>query len=161
MRFVCCGVLYSTNDPDTYWCIETYIMKHPTINIIGGKKVVKEIVYTLACKKNGCLKLEIHRYHKSNGKLKLLATRTLIGEQAKKFLENTKDMRIRQPQCCPIQPQQYSKTIPWVYGKTIDGETQVARYLDESGNRNIFKDQKWQSEVMKSTIKTYTLNSLI
>ena len=161
VRFVCCGVLYSTNDPDTYWCIDTYIMKQPSIGVINGKKIAKEIVYTLICKKNGCLKLEIHRYYKENEKLKRMKPKYMIGEQAQKFLETTKDMRIKQPQCCPIQPQQYSKTIPWVYGKTVDGETQIARYLDESGNRNVFKNRKWETELLKTPVKTYTFNSLI
>lgn len=161
MKFYCCGLVYSTDDPDTYWCIETYNMKRPSLNLIGGKKVVKEIVYTLFCKKNDCCKVEIHRYYNDNGTLKILETRTLSRENAQKFLERTQDMRIRQPQCCPLKKIQNSKSIPWVYGKSIDGETQVARYMDESGNRNIFKDQKWHTEIMKSQVKTFTFNSLI
>lgn len=130
-------------------------MKYPSLNIIGGKKVEKEMVYTLFCKKNGCTKIEIQRYHRQNGVLKILETRTLSKENAEKFLERTRDMRIRQPQCCPIKKIQTSKNIPWVYGKAINSETQVARYIDESGNRNIFKDQLWQSEILKSAVKTY------
>lgn len=161
MKFYCCGLVYSTQDPDTYWCIETYKMKHPTLDIIGGKKIEKEIVYTLFCKKNGCSKLEIHRYYKDEGNLKILETRSLKGKEARNFLERTKHMRIRQPQCCPIKKIQGSTSVPWVYGKAISSETQVARYIDESGNRNIFKNKTWQSEFMKSKIKTFTFNSLI
>ena len=66
-------------------------------------------------------------------------------------------MRIRQPQCCPLKTYQYSKKIPWVYGKTLNSTTQVVRYIDESGNRQIFKaanpqGQKLQSEIIKSEI---------
>lgn len=132
-------------------------MKQPSLNIIGGKKVAKEMVYTLFCKKNGCSKVEIQRYYKENETLKILETRTLSKDNAQKFLERTSDMRIRQPQCCPLRKIETAKNIPWVYGKAIDSETQVARYMDESGNRNIFKDQFWQSEIMKSTVKTYKI----
>ena len=159
MKIYCCGVKYSTDDPETYWCITEYRMTHPSLNIIGGKKVEKEVVYTLHCKKNGCLKLEIQRYYNDKGVLKILETRILKGIKAQKFLESTKNMRIRQPQCCPIQKVQSSKNIPWVYGKPIDKDKQVARYIDESGNRQIFKNNIWKTEIMKSTVNTF--NSLI
>ena len=68
MKFCCCGLVYSTNDPETYWCIEKYKMRTPSIEKVGGFKVEKELVYALFCKKNGCLKLEIHRYSKENNK---------------------------------------------------------------------------------------------
>ena len=161
MKFYCCGLVYSTDDPDTYWCIDTYNMKQPSIDIIGGKKIAKEIIYTLMCKKNGCFKVDVYRYYDDFGVLKVLETRHLKGKDARKFMESTKDMRIRQPQCCPIKKVRYSKNIPWVYGKTVDNNTQVVRYMDESGNRNVFKNQKWHTEVIKSNINTYTFNSLI
>ena len=157
MRFYCCGLLYSTDDPETYWCIEKYVMKRPSLKYFDGKKITKEIVYTLSCKKNDCCKVKILRYYEENGIDKPLKIKNLSKENAKKFLERTKTMRIRQPQCCTIKKVQNAKNIPWVYGKALDGETQVARYLDESGNRNVFKNQIWQSEIIKSTIKTYNI----
>ena len=157
MKIYCCGLVYSTQDPETYWCIETYHLKKPVDNIIGGKRVFKQIIYALCCKKNGCCKIEIHSYTKENGRLKLLYTLSIKGRGAISFLERTKDMRIRQPQCCPLKTYQYSKKIPWVYGKTLNSTTQVVRYIDESGNRQIFKaanpqGQKLQSEIIKSEI---------
>ena len=77
MKIYCCGLVYSTQDPETYWCIETYHLKKPVDNIIGGKRVFKQIIYALCCKKNGCCKIEIHSYTKENGRLKLLYTSPL------------------------------------------------------------------------------------
>lgn len=152
MKFYCCGLTYSTQDPETYWCIETYILKRPVDAFIGNKKIVKQIIYTLFCKKNGCTKLELHSFAHVNGTLKLVCTQAMKGKGARAFLERTKDMRIRQPQCCPLKKVQYSKKIPWVYGKTIDSQTQVARYIDESGNRQVFKGDIWQTEIINSKI---------
>lgn len=120
MKFYCCGLIYSTEDPETYWCIQKYNIKTPVKPLWDNKKVVKEIVYTLCCKKNGCLKVEVHRYTKENGCLQLLEPQKMSGDKARKFLERTKDMRIRQVQSCPYQKISYSKKIPWVYGKALD-----------------------------------------
>lgn len=162
MKFYCCGLVYSTQDPETYWCIETYHLKKPVDDIIGGKRIAKQIVYTLCCKKHGCLKLELHSYEKdkTTGALKLVMTQAIKGQGARVFLERTKDMRIRQPQCCPLRPVAGAKKIPWVYGKATGKDTQVARYVDESGNRQVFKGQSWQSEIIKSQIKTTYLTVL-
>lgn len=157
MKFYCCGLVYSTQDPETYWCIETYHLKKPVDDIIGGKRIVKQIIYTLCCKKHGCLKLEIHSYEKdkTTGALKLVMTQAIKGEGAKVFLERTKDMRIRQPQCCPLRPVSGARTIPWVYGKSAGKDKQVVRYLDESGNRQVFKGQKMTSEVIRTPVNIY------
>ncbi len=157
MKFYCCGLVYSTQDPETYWCIETYHLKNPVDDIIAGKRIYKQIVYTLCCKKHGCLKLELHSYGKENGRLKLLYTQSIKGEGALTFLERTKNMRIRQPQCCPLKTYQYSKRIPWVYGKTVNSTTQVVRYFDESGNRQVFKAQmpegkKFEPEYIRAQV---------
>lgn len=155
MKFYCCGLVYSTQDPETYWCIETYALKKPIDNIIGGKRIIKQIVYTLCCKKHGCLKLEIHSYEKdkATGVLKLIMTQAIKGEGARRFLEKTKDMRIRQPQSCPLKPVINSKKIPWVYGKAVGQNKQAARYIDESGYRQIFKANNWQKEIFDTKIK--------
>lgn len=159
MKFYCCGLVYSTQDPETYWCIETYHLKKPVDDIIGGKRIVKQIIYTLCCKKHGCLKLELHSYEKDKktGALKLVMTQAIKGEGARVFLERTKDMRIRQPQCCPIKPVTGSTTIPWVYGKSAGKEKQVVRYFDESGNRQVFKGKEKKSEVIYSPVKILKL----
>lgn len=147
--------MYSTQDPETYWCIETYALKKPVDDIIGGKRIVKQIVYTLCCKKHGCLKLEIHSYEKDKetGALKLVMTQAIKGQGARTFLERTKDMRIRQPQCCPLRPVTGSRKIPWVYGKAAGKDKQVARYIDETGYRQVFKADSWHKEIFNAKIK--------
>lgn len=34
MSILCCGVKYSKNDADTYWCFDTDIIKPVTKNIL-------------------------------------------------------------------------------------------------------------------------------
>lgn len=152
LKFYCCGLVYSTQDPNTYWCIETYYLKNPIDDIIGGKRVCKQVVYVLCCKVHGCTKLELHSYTKENGVLKLIFTQSIKGSGVAVFLEKTKSLRIKQPQICPYSKIQYAKKIPWVYGKTINGTTQVVRYIDESGNRKVFKDNKLVSEIIKAKV---------
>ena len=72
MAFLCCGVKYSKNDPDTYWCIDTDVLEKPTKKTIKNLKVLKEKVEILTCKKNGCTKIQIFRYGHFKGKLQLL-----------------------------------------------------------------------------------------
>lgn len=132
-------------------------MIQPTVPSIRGVKVVKEIVYTLLCKKNGCRKVEIRRYTNKNGKIELLTTKELKNNSATNFLKKTQDLRIRLPQHCPIKQNQNATSIPWVYGKSLDGKTQVARYLDESGDRKVFENNKWKTETFNANTKIYTL----
>ena len=153
MKFYCCGLIYSTKDPDTYLCIETYKLKTPTKPIFQGLKVVKEILYVLNCKKNGCIKAELQRYIKMNTKLKKAEVRYFSGEAVTKLLSQTANNRTRLPQICPIKTFQSAKNIPWVYGKNLDGYTQVIRYLDESGNRKVCKNNKLHSEIIKTEMK--------
>ena len=153
MKIYCCGLVYSTQDPNTFWCIETYNLKKPIDNIIGGKRVYKQVLYTLCCKVHGCTKLELHSYTKENGVLKRICTQSIKGAGAITFLERTKDLRVKLPQVYPYSKVQYGKKIPWVYGKTINSNTQVVRYIDESGNRQVFKGNKLCSEIIKAEVK--------
>ena len=157
MRFVCCGVVYSTNDPETYWCIEKYVLKTPQQVVVNGHKIVREVVYSLFCKKNDCSRIEIQRFSKMNGEFVLEERQPLKGEKARKYLKRTKNMRIKLPQRCPIKAVAYSPNIPWVYGKSIDGYRQVARYIDESGNRDVFKNNGWQKEIFQPETVVYKI----
>ena len=152
MKIYCCGLVYSTQDPNTYWCIETYDFKKPIDNIIKGQIVYKQVLYSLCCKVHGCTKLELHSYGKENGVLKLICKQSIKGVGAKTFLDKTKDLRVKLPQICPYTKIQYDKKIPWVYGKTINSTTQIVRYIDESGNRKVFKDNKLCSEIIKADV---------
>ena len=121
--------------------------------IYKGLKISKEILYLLNCKKNGCIKAEIHRYTKLNGKLKKVETKYFRGADAVNLLKKTANNRKKLPQICPIKNFQTANNIPWVYGKAINGHTQVVRYLDESGNRKIKENNKLRSEIIKTEIK--------
>lgn len=160
LKFYCCGLVYSTQDPDTYWCIETYHLRYPIDDIIAGKRVHKQVVYVLCCKVHGCTKLEIHSYTKENGVLKLIYTQSIKASGVTAFLEKTKNLRIKQPQICPYSKIQYAKKIPWVYGKTINSTTQVVRYIDESGNRQIYRRGKIISETIKAEVKERNINDV-
>ena len=131
MSFVCCGVKYSKNDPETYWCIETDTIKIFTKKKVKDNKVCKEIVETLICKKNGCLQVHIKRFGQSKGRFKILEVEKLSGDEAALFLINTESIRLRQSQICPIKMTPFSKRIPLCYGKFISSTTQRARYLNE------------------------------
>lgn len=146
MSFVCCGIKYSKNDPETYWCIETDIIKVFTKKKVKDERVFKEIVESLTCKKNGCLQVHVKHFGRLNGKYKILETEKLRGDEAVQFLIDTKDIRIRQPQVQPAKPPLVSKNIPPCYGKVLSAYTQRARYINE-------EDWGYKSEVMFSECK--------
>lgn len=134
MPFLCCGVKYSKNDPDTYWCIDTDIINKPTKKTVNNKRVIKEVVETLTCKKNGCLKIQISRFGHFQGKLKKIETEELKGKKATEFLEATSNIRIRQPLKAPMVNIPRTSKNDFVYGKAIGKETQRIRYLNEQGS---------------------------
>ena len=132
MSFLCCGVKYSKNDTETFYCIETDIIRNFTRKKVGQNKVVKQIIETLYCKKNGCVKLHNKLFGRNkNGTLKILAVEKLNGETALQFLKDTEKIRIRQPQKEPFKVVPYAKNIDLCYGKVINNETQRERYLNE------------------------------
>lgn len=149
MSFLCCGLKYSKNDIETYWCIETDLIKDFTKKTIGKTKVVKQIVETLLCKKCYCLKVHNKFFGRSaNGKLKILEVERFndnvrsydsktgeifIKNAATDFLAKTKNIRIRQPQREPIPIIHYAKYIDLCYGKILSSNTQRARYINETG----------------------------
>ena len=150
MSFLCCGVKYSKNDPETYWCIETDINKPVQKKYVENHRVIKEIVDILTCKKNGCLKVKISRYGTFKGKKKLLEVENLSSKKAAIYIQETFNVRQRQPIVCPIQNVPIRKNNDFKYGKVIDSETQRARYLSE---------QDWASDYkIKCNVKTYFQN---
>ena len=110
---------------------------------VGNDRVIKEVVDSLTCKKNGCLKVNITRYGKFRGKRKLLEIERLSGEAAAKYLQETADVRERQPLSCPMQNVPFSKYIDFKYGKVLDSTTQRARYLNETDWAD---EKKYKSE---------------
>ena len=128
----CCGVVYSTSDPQTYWCIQKYVITDLMKKFVNGIKVAKEVIYVLICKKNGCTKLELHRYSSSEEK-GLLEKEFYSGRKAIKFLSQTSNIRKLIPQSCPLKLVPKARRIPFVYGKAIDAYTQRGRYMTEDG----------------------------
>ena len=150
MSFLCCGVKYSKNDPETYWCIDTDILEKPTKKTVKNIKVLKETVETLTCKKNGCTKIQIFRYGHYKGKLQLLERpEELKGKKAEEYLQMTSKIRIRQKQKAPLVNIPQASKNDFVYGKVINATTQRIRYLNEQG---------WASgELIESKIRTVTM----
>lgn len=145
MSFLCCGVKYSKDDPETYWCIDTDILQKPTKKTIKNLKVIKETVDILTCKKNGCTKIQISRYGHVKGKIKRIDLEERKGKWAFEYLEETSSFRIRQKTRVPLVNIPQSSRNDFVYGKTINGTTQRVRYLNEQG---------WASaEIIKSKVK--------
>lgn len=132
MKMTCCGVVYSTDDPSTYWCMQKYINKIMTKAYVNDNRVSKEVVYSVLCKKNGCTKIMILRYGSLEENL-LLERETLHGKKAMIYLHKTRNIRMAVPQKCPLQIVPISKRIPYVYGKAINSVTQGIRYLNEEG----------------------------
>ena len=133
MPFLCCGVKYSKNDLNTYWCIDTYILNTPSKKLVNNRRVVKEVVDVLTCKKNGCVKIQISRYGQVKGIKKRLELEELKGKMAQEYLELTSKIRIKQPVKVPAVNIPITSRNDFVYGKTIDGFTQRIRYLNEQG----------------------------
>lgn len=142
MSFLCCGVKYSKYDINTYWCIETYLIKNFTKKKIKNKKVSKQIVETLLCTKNGCTKVHNKFFERgANGKFKILEVERFSGNEALEFLKATESIRVHVPQIEPVKAIPTAKNIDICFGKVIDSETQRARYLNDKdwqqGSENI------------------------
>lgn len=148
MSIVCCGVKYSKNDPETYWCIDTDLNKPVQKKYVGSDRVVKEVVDSYTCKKCGCLIVTVTRYGVLRGKRKLLERERLSGLMATDYLEATAKVRERQPLSCPMQSVPYAKYVDFRYGKVIDSTTQRPRFLNE---------QDWAGEKMKKECKVYQI----
>lgn len=147
MSFYCCGLKYSKNDPETYWCIDTYLNKIIQKKYIEKKKVLKEVVDCLTCKKNGCIKIQIFRYGTEKGKNILLEKEELSGKKASKYLADTISIREKQNQICPTKTVPIRKNNDFKYGKVLNSTTQRIRFLNEQG---------WaEKEKIHSPVKTY------
>lgn len=162
MPFLCCGVKYSKKDPETYWCIETDLIKNFafTKKNINGDKVYKEIVETLICKKHGCMQVHIKRYGKFKGSYKILEIEKLSGDKAALFLIETEKFRINQPQVCPIKSVPYAKHLPYVYLEIIkqNPDCDIARYCYIMLGKNWcdkFSQEKgsWQPDTVEISTK--------
>lgn len=142
----CCGIKQSTaSEKHTIDCYKSKrFFKKFTI---GKREIKKEIVLVTFCMncKHYILKY-LWYIRKGAGFFDYVESKTISGKQADKiFYERMDDLEfypLPKEKQKPLIKQ--SKKIPWVYGKTIDGEKQVPRYIDESDNagRQIFAPVK-------------------
>lgn len=142
---ICCGVKYSKNDPETYWCIDTDINKPIQKKYVGSDRVVKEVVDSYTCKKCGCLIVTVTRYGVLRGHRKILEREKLTGYEATDYLEATAKVRERQPLACPMQSVPFSKHVDFKYGKVLNSTTQRPRFLNE---------QDWAGEKIVNECRT-------
>ena len=136
MKFYCCGVRYSTNDPDTYLNIERYRTKKLIKKIVGNKNVHLEDVYFLFCKKNECIKTYIYRYSTEASVRKGLLEEEIINKRKASLQfkqEQIKNLEYRSIPTPLIKLAPQSKKIPFVYGKVENSTTQRRRYINETG----------------------------
>lgn len=133
MPIICCGVKYSKNDPDTYWCFESWCNTTPAKKTVKNERVRHEHIDSIVCKKCGALVIQINRYSNFHGFKKLIEKERLTGKNAFDFLEKTKKTRVHVKNPYPIQNAPYAKNIDFVYGKVTSPITQRKRYLNEQG----------------------------
>ena len=161
--FICCGVKYSKNDPNTFWCIESALISPCTKKNVGNSPVKKEVVDILHCKKNDCSKIKIFRYGKPNKDYILLETEELSGKKARQFLEKTAKYRTILPSQYPCKFVKSQKFIPMSYGYATDKEHLRMRYLSEDGysSETIYSPLKitklWQEfEISQKNYMSFT-----
>lgn len=159
MAFLCCGLNYKKNDIETYWCIETYLMKPVQKKYVDDVRIFSEVVETCICKKCGCQHLLIKRFGRAaNGKKKLVETERMTGEAADLFiLEKQKYLQL-QEQKCPMPLIASATSLPYVYGFAIAPDKQRAKYnaaLPQKDSwRNKFENGRWVADIFHSECRT-------
>ena len=132
----CCGSSHSTTSDD-YYKIDRFLIK-PVLKAKSdsGKRIVSEVVFVAICDNCNQYVIEIKRYSlNARGKKILEETETLRGFEAYKYYFQTAKNRVYYPLPNPfISEKPHSKTIPFVYGKTLSAIEQIPRYIDESGD---------------------------
>lgn len=158
MSFLCCGVKYTKKNPETYWCIETDIIKPQNVKnetikqiqdnvaknmleidkkykprdfikkIINKKKVQKEIAESFICKKCGCHKIKITRY--GANKKRLEEPEEFKGYEVTFYLNELLRLGVSKtlPQVEPLELIPSATSIPFVYGEAISPEEQRRKY---------------------------------
>lgn len=130
---------------------------------INKEKVIKEIVESLTCKKNGCRRVNITRYNSKNKKIG--EVQELKGYEADFYLLALAQYKIskRLPQKSPLRTIPSAKKIPLVYGEPISPTKTRRRY---NMKRKCWADKykkgiivnKWipdiiESEILRTVIK--------
>ena len=201
VSFICCGIKYTKNNPETYWCLQTDVIKPQAVknevikqiqdNVtknmhscdkkyksrefikksVNGKKVQKEVVESLICKKCGCHKIKITRY--GINKKRLEEPEVFGGYEVTFYLNELLKLGVSKilPQIEPFEAIPSAKNIPFVFGSAISPTEQRKRYdmspkcwADKwiKGPFNITKDVKipgyWEADTIESKIKISKIN---
>ena len=159
MAFLCCGLNYKKNDIETYWCIETYLMKPVQKKYVDDVRIFSEVVETCICKKCGCQHLLIKRFGRAEkGKKKLIETERMKGEEADLFLLEKQKYLQLQEQKCPLPLIASATSLPYVYGAVIAPNKQRAKYnaaLPQKDSwRNKFVNGRWVADIFHSECRT-------
>lgn len=133
---ICCGIKQSTADKKhTIDCYKSkrFFKKYT----IGKKEIKKEILlvsYCMNCK-HYILKY-LWYIRKGAGFFDYVESKIIKGKEADRiFNERMNDLEFYPlPKEKSKSNIKHSKKIPWIYYKTINGEQQIPRYIDESDN---------------------------
>ncbi|MGN0193007.1 MAG: hypothetical protein ACI4CY_05740 [Candidatus Gastranaerophilaceae bacterium] len=131
MKMRCCNRVWSTAD-ESVFAIDRYGAK-PFYNVRKGAK--RQDVYVTTCTNCGCMVMSVITYGEDErGAAKILGRDELRGKYAENvFKANFKKFERRR-----IIPkfgkEKTSRAIPFIYGKSLDGTTQIPRYTDESSD---------------------------
>lgn len=127
----CCGNIISTTG-ENFYRIDRYKTTAKG-RIFNDKKTVEEIIYVAVCQNCGHLIVRYRQRVKNKaGKKKLGNTLDFTGKKADEFFYKNYDKFVEYPLESPFLTEKQGRTIPFIYGKTIDGLTQQPYYLDES-----------------------------
>lgn len=131
MILSCCGEFFNTVG-ENFFKIDRYKTTSKS-RLFNDKKTVEEIIYVAVCQNCGHLILKYRqRIKNKNGKSKLGNTLNLRGKEADSFFYDNYDKLVAYPLESPFKTEKQSRSIPFIYGKVIDGETQQPFYIDES-----------------------------
>lgn len=133
----CCGIIQSTADEKH--TIDCYKSKRffKKFTSIGKKEIKKEILlvsYCMNCK-HYILKY-LWYIRKGAGFFDYVESKLIKGKEADRIFNERIDDLEFYPLPKPKQKPniKHSKKVPWVYYKTVNGEQQIPRYIDESDN---------------------------
>lgn len=101
-----------------------------------GREIKKEILLVASCPRCGHWIIRFLWYATKNGRFQDWDDSKIIrGKKADEIfsrrMESYDLIEIPDPFKAKLEPK-HSKKIPWVYGKTLDGFSQIPRYIDES-----------------------------
>lgn len=149
----CCGKFYSTADVENR--IDCFISDRFFKKFtIGKREIKKEILLVSYCVNCKHYVLKYLWYIKKQaGFFDYVESKVIRGKLADKIFEerqeNLKFYPLPKNKLPKLDFLKQSKTVPWIYYKSLNGETQVPRYIDETGNagRKIFSPVQTESEV--------------